>query len=293
MSAAAFEKPKDPSYLLLPLEATSDSYERLDEGLQTRRDEEDLIKGKTRGKGNGDSATPSLWATCLAVIIPICLALISLASAGLVAIHISDWFSPAAAETSRGSLCAPSPGMLVINQSEALPLHRQARYIPLSAVSSLATRNLTGLETGLGYNDGFDLLDEYISSTETPDYLVGKTVLLLGDSQDRFTTDHLCTSLVPDAVLSYRNFFTSTSPQHDLFRPDTPEDWQNAVHHCLLPGGTQIWAFMTYGSISGNDTYARTRPNQGPDELMQRIRLIGKAFRDAGITIDLLIMRTM
>lgn len=211
------------------------------------------------------------------------------------------------------------PGMLAINRSEAISPSRRARWLPLSELDDLEARNLTGLEGDLKYADGFSLLEEYFGVLEQPeggpvpnadeaeedgagtgvaadglDYLSDKTVLLFGDSQDRFTIDFLCDLM--QGTLSYREFFTSSAPQHTLTRPGRQSDWRNALHHCQLPemlGNTTIWSFMTYGSISKNDTFRKMRPNQGPDELTERIELAGQAFRENNITIDMMIFHTM
>ena len=196
------------------------------------------------------------------------------------------------------------PGMLLVNRSEAIDAHRHARWMPLTQIDALERQNMTGLEASFQLEDGFSLMDEYIRAYEGDpagedvsvdlDYLKDKTILLFGDSQDRYTIDYLCELM--HGNLSYRNFFTRTLPQHDLSRKGWQSDWRNALHHCQLPpflGNTTVWSFMTYGSISTNETWYKMRANQGPDELFERIELAGNAFRESNIVLDLTVFHTM
>ena len=203
------------------------------------------------------------------------------------------------------------PGFLTVDHNRTIDVHRQARWLPISALDAIEEQSATGLEgqldLGLGVEDGFDLLDAYRSvidhdggytsreAVDSPafDYLRNKNVLLFGDSQDRFTIDYMCELL--HGTLTLRDFFT---PSHgmSLGRIAPQEFWRPAPHVCQLPaawGNTTIWSVMTYGSFNEEDTWALLRPGEGPDELEVRMNLTAEAFAKEGIKLDLVLFHTL
>lgn len=125
------------------------------------------------------------------------------------------------------------------------------------------------------------------------DYLRGKTILLLGDSVDRFAIDFVCKFL--DGKLSVRQFnrppWAKTPP--DLTKTST--DVLKDPHYCQLPpalGNASIWSWMTYGTIAEEDTFRIPLPNVWPRQIDTRLELLRETLDKFEIRPDIMLLHT-
>lgn len=200
-----------------------------------------------------------------------------------------------------------APGWLAVDRT-IKPIHRRARWVPLDRLQDLAQLGLTGLETDYQLDDGYDLLSQYRNAlgptnntqalSEIPNlsFLRDKTILLIGDSQDRYLTDVACEDHL-QGTLTYRDFWWRQDGEHSLSEVVAGKKYRTiALHHCQLPsslGNTSIWSSTTYGSVTEEDTFGKMYPNFPEKALEARIRRLGQAFRNEGLRPDLIIAHTM
>jgi hypothetical protein len=189
------------------------------------------------------------------------------------------------------------PGMLQVNRSSAQAGTRQARWIPYSHWDSLEEQGLTGLEEEVRLGDGFDILQDWQKALKDKTYaqeatrsrqfsfFTNKTVVFLGDSVDRGTSDDICDML--GGKRDYRRF---TKPV-DLSAKSNNNLLDS--HHCQLPslfGNSSIWTFMIYGSTSTEDTFPQSLAGIHSRTLEARYKLIARSLEKASAKPDVILM---
>ncbi|GAA5920999.1 hypothetical protein JCM1841_003250 [Sporobolomyces salmonicolor] len=98
-----------------------------------------------------------------------------------------------------------------------------------------------------------------------PAYLAGKTILLIGDSNERGLVDDLCTRLG-----SYPSVMSSTNP------PALSDRWHADAHTCEIPAlDLRLASFMAFGVLieEGNDLWSHKVELDGPWSIEERIEL--------------------
>jgi hypothetical protein len=198
------------------------------------------------------------------------------------------------------------PGVLQVDRRDEVPKHRQARWLHLDVLDTLAQNNQTGLEGGDAqpFKDGWNLLDEYnrasscaASSEDNDDnafsYMKDKTIVPIGDSVDRGAIDGMCEFL--RGKLTYRQF---GDPSKSLLKTVPREHWRSAPHHCQLPnderwGNMSIWSFMTYSSMASEELFEVPLKGVHPRVLDKRLELIAGALDRVNVVPDLILFHTL
>jgi hypothetical protein len=188
------------------------------------------------------------------------------------------------------------PGMLQIDRNISQST-RQARWIPYQHWEDLEQEGLTGLEGETRLGDGFDILQDWQKALEAQtfaqeatrsrqfSFFTNKTVVFLGDSVDRGTSDDICDML--GGKRDYRKF---TDPV------DLSAKSSNTLadsHHCQLPslfGNSSIWTFMIYGSTSTEDTFTQSLAGVHLRTLEARYKLIARSLEKASVKPDVILM---
>lgn len=194
------------------------------------------------------------------------------------------------------------PGTLQFDRNEYRPAWRRARYIPLEHFDELVKTGRNGLERDYHLGDGFDLLESihaYLknhassSGTTIPpaqfDYLRNKTIIVLGDGNDRNALDYACKDLL-SGTREIRKF---TQLPIDLNKISDKE--RRDPHVCMLPGflqGTQIWSFMMYSVLATEDTFAVPLEEVKPRRYLARLEQIANALKSANIVPDMVVVHS-
>lgn len=159
-----------------------------------------------------------------------------------------------------------------------------------------------GLERDYHIGDGFDLLQSIhaylkdnssktdLSSIPTQfDYLKNKTIVILGDGNDRNALDYACKELLA-GTREIRKF---TELPVDLSKISDKE--RRDPHVCMLPGflqGTNIWSFMMYSVLATEDTFAVPLEEVKPRRYLARLEQIVQALNDASVVPDMVVVHS-
>jgi len=194
------------------------------------------------------------------------------------------------------------PGTLQFDRNDYRPAWRRARFIPLEHFDELVKTGRNGLERDYHIGDGFDLLENihaYLknnpSSTGSStipaqfEYLRNKTIVVLGDGNDRNALDYSCKELL-SGTREIRKF---TELPVDLNKISDKE--RRDPHVCMMPDflqGTQIWSFMMYSVLATEDTFAMPLDEVKPRGYLARLEQIVQALRDANIVPDMVVVHS-
>lgn len=126
-------------------------------------------------------------------------------------------------------------------------------------------------------------------------YLHNKTVLLLGDSIDRFAVDSFCEELLPDSKLSIVNLHTAP---HDLaVLSSSSADREGEPHICQLPnppfGETRLISVLTHGVTAAEEEWQHKNTTRAPRETLAKLELLKSALDRQSIRPDLVIMHSV
>lgn len=133
--------------------------------------------------------------------------------------------------------------------------HEVSRFLEMDQAMSLQERGQSGLEADLKLGDGWDDIQALHKSVKL-NHLVNKTVVLLGDSVDRFFVDHFCRNIVPAAKLTYNALHIPPNDLSTIVTPDNYYDEFSEPHLCTLPdylGGLKVWSVMFYGVLTASE----------------------------------------
>jgi len=194
------------------------------------------------------------------------------------------------------------PGTLQFDRNDYRPAWRRARFIPLEHHGELVQTGRNGLERDYHIGDGFDLLQSIhaylkdnssktdLSSIPTQfDYLKNKTIVILGDGNDRNALDYACKELLA-GTREIRKF---TESPVDLSKISDKE--RRDPHVCMLPGflqGTNIWSFMMYSVLATEDTFAVPLEEVKPRRYLARLEQIVQALNDASVVPDMVVVHS-
>lgn len=209
------------------------------------------------------------------------------------------------------------PGILQFDRNDYRPAWRRARWIPLDEnhhLDELSTTGRNGLERDYHLGDGFDLLEslhaylktrpEESAGTSTKrasedaavnipsqfEYLRNKTILVLGDGNDRNALDYAC-----DHLLSGKRTMRKYTEQPIDLLDKSSDKIARDPHVCELPSflqGTSIWSFMTYSILATEDTFAVPLDEVKPRRYLPRLEQIVEALRRANVEPDMIIVHS-
>lgn len=146
------------------------------------------------------------------------------------------------------------PGTIVVKK-DSVRKYESARFLSMDNAVDVQSRKQTGLESTLQLGDGWDDLQALQRAVKF-DHLTNKTVVLLGDSVDRFFVDHLCQDFLPSSELTYNALHVAPADLSPITSPDSYYDEFSEPHLCTLPehlGGLKIWSVMFYGVLTKDD----------------------------------------
>lgn len=147
------------------------------------------------------------------------------------------------------------PGTLVIQRGSNVKKHEAARYVSMARAADILDRGQSALNPSLDLGDGWIDL-QAMRNGQKLGHLVNKTVLLLGDSVDRYFVDHLCQQLLPGSRLSYHALHIPPADLSQIKNPNSHFDEFSEPHLCILPdqlGAAKIWSLMFYGVMTEDD----------------------------------------
>lgn len=207
------------------------------------------------------------------------------------------------------------PGILQFDRNDYRPAWRRARWIPLDEhhhLDELSNTGRNGLERDYHLGDGFDLLEsihgylkdhpeEATPSKTKPDnanidipsqfdYLRNKTILILGDGNDRNSLDYAC-----DNLLGGRRTMRKYTEQPIDLLDKSSDKVARDPHVCELPTflqGTSIWSFMTYSILATEDTFAVPLDEVRPRQYLPRLDQIVEALNKANVRPDMVVVHS-
>jgi len=205
------------------------------------------------------------------------------------------------------------PGLLQVDEKQSV-VHRRVRYLPLTALSGLVAKNQTGLEADVDLEDGFDILESFHKAVSLNDeaaadelsFLSNKTILIIGDSVDRFAVDAMCNGIFR-GDLSYRNLHKLPAEELPLLdrieweQVNSYIDEFSEPRRCELSPKTtngklenvNIWSLMIYGVVSGADDWAHKDQTREPRLWDGKLDLFAGAAHARGMQPDLILMNSL
>ncbi|GAA5865573.1 hypothetical protein JCM1840_001446 [Sporobolomyces johnsonii] len=121
-------------------------------------------------------------------------------------------------------------------------------------------------------------------SVSPPTYLAGKTILLIGDSNERGLVDELCTRLG-----RYSSVMSSTNP------PTLSGRWHADAHTCEIPAlDLRLASFMAFGVLieEGNNLWSHKVELDGPWSIEERIKLAQAFMKKWGHPADVVVFNS-
>lgn len=141
-------------------------------------------------------------------------------------------------------------------------------------------------------------------------YLNGKTILLIGDSVDRFTNDYMCEHLLPNSTKSFRWLHKDSGSLAKIDKPDMYFDYFAEPHLCEVSGAFipppqssldasledlsassadglfnfKIYSFLFYGVTGEEDEWKFKDQTRAPRQYEGKIRLFKEALDRIGLT---------
>lgn len=196
------------------------------------------------------------------------------------------------------------PGMMVINHESDEAISR-ARYVHLSQIDKVVNQTSDFPLDEPRMRDGWDdlsLLRDAIDDASSMqdmampaqlDHLRNKTILLLGDSVDRFFVDRFCNEMMEDsgARLSYRALHVAPQDLSDISNKDNTAQGKDfnefaEPHLCELPpqlGGMKIWSLMHYGVLPQDEyEWAFKQQARSPRVATKKVEQFAKLLKAHG-----------
>ena len=179
------------------------------------------------------------------------------------------------------------PGSLVINSDRSAPAAAKARYVAISALNRI-TRDDQACSPGFDLDDGYAGVMQLSRPHDTslPDYLRGKSVVLLGDSIDRIFVDHFCKKLTTRGKLSIHALHIAPRDLSVVRHPDSFYDDFSEPHSCTVTdehGSFRIWSLMHYGTLTDDEhEWSFKNQTRGPRVAHEKVALFANALRAAG-----------
>ncbi|KAL7004864.1 hypothetical protein EMMF5_005597 [Cystobasidiomycetes sp. EMM_F5] len=176
------------------------------------------------------------------------------------------------------------PGTIVVKK-DSVRKYESARFLSMDNAVDVQSRKQTGLESTLQLGDGWDDLQALQRAVKF-DHLTNKTVVLLGDSVDRFFVDHLCQDFLPSSELTYNALHVAPADLSPITSPDSYYDEFSEPHLCTLPehlGGLKIWSVMFYGVLTKDDEeWSFKDQTRSPRRVEDKLRLFSQLLARRG-----------
>lgn len=205
------------------------------------------------------------------------------------------------------------PGMMVVNERTSAPAAR-ARYISMDRVDALANGTWGPMLDGASLNDGWDdlMLLRHAADANSEkegkrlpaalEHLRNKTIVLVGDSVDRYFVDGFCNDMMTGFRLSHRalhekpNDLSGINNDNDSWEGKDFTDFAEP-HLCELPaelGGMKIWSLMHYGVLTQDeDEWAFKKQARSPRLATKKVTFFAdKLARHGYQTPDLVVVNS-
>jgi len=196
-------------------------------------------------------------------------------------------------------------------KNKRLSQHEKARFVPVEIQERIVTdqeqhkgakssskNRVNVLDPEVRLEDGFDELVNYhkavkgdIEAAKALSYLNGKTVLLIGDSVDRFANDFLCEKLLPNSTLSYRYMHKDAGSLAKIEKPDMYHDYFAEPHLCEVSGSDgedtlfnfKIYSLLFYGVTGEEQEWRFKDQTREPRVYDGKIKMFKEALDGVGL----------